>query len=161
MLNGKTPTTGGDNLDTIAEACSNNERKAMKAERATLDLERTIVASRHIGDVFDATISGVQGFGLFCSLDDPYIDGMVPVQSLPSDYYQLDEFGAMLVGQSSGRKYMVGNRVKVEIVNANISRRKVDLRLVVQDAPKGKRKEYAGRDKPKSKPKRGRSRRRR
>ncbi len=161
VVKGKTPTTGGDNLDTIAEACSNNERKAMKAERATLDLERTIVASRHIGDVFDATISGVQGFGLFCSLDDPYIDGMVPVQSLPSDYYQLDEFGAMLVGQSSGRKYMVGNRVKVEIVNANISRRKVDLRLVVQDAPKGKRKEYAGRDKPKSKPKRGRSRRRR
>lgn len=174
VLDGKTPTTGGDSLDAISEACSNNERKAMKAERASLDLERAVVASRHIGEVFEATISGVQGFGLFCSLDDPYIDGMVPVQSLPSDYYQLDEFGAMLVGQSSGRKYMVGDRVKVEIANSNISRRKVDLRLVAENASKGKREAAPDgprdrdrnrdrdrdrdRDKPKNKPKRSRRR---
>lgn len=178
-LGGEKLTSGGDNLDRIAEDCSNNERKAMKAERASKDLERAVIASHRIGEVFDASISGVQGFGLFCSLDQPYLDGLVPVQSLPPDYYQLDDFGAMLVGENTGRKYMVGDRVRVEITNANIVRRKVDLRLVTEGGEKEGRKDSGapsprhrgrdggntapkkhghGRDKTKAKPKHGRRR---
>lgn len=130
VIAGGAPKEKVSALEKTAEHCSNREREAMKAERSTLDLDRAVIASKRVGETFDATISGVVGFGLFCSLDDPFVDGLVPVQTLPSDYYELDDFGAMLVGQNTGRRYMVGDAVKVEIVHVDVSKRKVDLRLV-------------------------------
>ncbi|MCA9550891.1 MAG: ribonuclease R, partial [Myxococcales bacterium] len=149
VLAGEVPKSGAESLELTAEACSTLERKAMIAERSCMDLDRSVIASQHLHEEFDATITGVQGFGLFCSLDQPFLDGLIAVQSLPSDYYELDEFGAMLVGQNTGRRFMLGDRVRVTLVNANVSRRQVDLRLVLEgeDAETPEGQAYAsGRD---------------
>jgi ribonuclease R len=151
VLAGEVPRAGGESLELVAEGCSTLERRAMVAERSCMDLDRSVIASQHIKEEFDATITGVQGFGLFCSLDEPFIDGLISVQSLPSDYYELDEFGALLLGQNTGRRFMIGDRVRVELLSANISRRQVDLRLVLEgeDAETPEGRAYAsGRDRP-------------
>ncbi len=117
-------------LEEMASTCSDAERKAMQAERASLELDRALVAAQRIGERLPARISGVQNFGLFASVLEPFIDGLVPVQSLPSDYYEMDEFGSRLLGANSGQLYTLGDPVEVEIVHVNIARRQVELRLV-------------------------------
>ena len=63
----------------------------MVAERQSLDLDRTLLARTRLGEVFDGQITGVQGFGLFVALDDPFIEGLIPVQTLPDDFYEVEK----------------------------------------------------------------------
>ncbi len=123
-------------LEQIATRCSELERAAMIAERNSLELDRALLAQKHTGERFMGTITGLQGFGLFVQLDAPFVEGMVPVFSLPEDYYEADEHNAMLIGRNGGRTFMLGDRLEVEIASVSISRRKVELRLA--DAPKAK-----------------------
>lgn len=116
-------------LHQIAVGSSELERKAMVAERSCMDLDRALLANRHIGERFKGTITGLQGFGLFVQIDSPFIEGMIPVFTLPEDYYETDDYGAMLYGVNSGRTYMLGDTLEVEVASVSISRRKVELRL--------------------------------
>jgi ribonuclease R len=116
-------------LQEIAIRCSEAERRAMVAERECMDLDRAYVALEHLGDKLSAIIAGVQAFGLFVAADAPFVEGLIPVASLPDDYYELDDFGAMLKGTNTGRTFMLGQRVEVEVVSVNIARRQVELRL--------------------------------
>lgn len=116
-------------LDAIAQACSAAERRAMLAERESTDLDRTYVAAMRIGEEHEARITGAQAFGLFATIDQPFIEGLIPVQALADDYYELDKYGATLVGQQTGRRYMLGDSLKVQIASANIGRRQVEFRL--------------------------------
>lgn len=135
LASGRDTGYGATQLQEIAERCSDNERRAMAAERASMDLDRALIAKRHQGEVYPGRITGVQGFGLFVSLDAPFIEGLVPVQQLPEDYWILDDYGARLVGAQTGRTYHLGDQVWVEITNVNVARRQVELRLAeVPDA---------------------------
>jgi ribonuclease R len=117
-------------LEEMAGTCSDSERKAMQAERGSLELDRALVAAKRIGERLPARIGGVQAFGLFASVIEPFIDGLIPVQSLPSDYYEMDEFGSRLVGANGGLQFALGDPVEVEVVHVNVARRQVELRLV-------------------------------
>jgi len=121
-------------LDEMAGTCSDAERRAMQAERASLELDRALVAKEHLGQKLPATITGVQGFGLFASVVEPFIEGLIPVQTLPSDFYQIDEFGSRLTGVNSGRAFALGDSIEVEIRNVDIGKRQVQLGLV-DDVP--------------------------
>lgn len=129
LVTGHDTAYGATQLQEIAERCSDNERRAMAAERACMDLDRALIARRHQGEVYSGRITGVQGFGLFVSLDAPFVEGLVPVQQLPEDYWLLDDYGARLTGAETGRSYHLGDQVWVEIVNVNVARRQVELRL--------------------------------
>ena len=120
-------------LERLAESCSQLEREAMTAERNSLELDRAFVAKKHLGERFEGTITGLQSFGLFVQLDAPFIEGMIPVYSLPEDYYEVEEHNATLTGRNTGRVFMLGDRVEVEIASVSIARRKVELRL--SDSP--------------------------
>ncbi len=126
---------GVNRLEEVAVHCSGTEREAMLAERASLELDRALVAKEHLGKQLPAMISGVQNFGLFAAVVEPFIEGLVPVQGLPSDFYELDDFGSRLTGTNTGRSYALGDGIEVEIQNVDISKRQVQLRLVDDGAP--------------------------
>lgn len=122
-------------LKEIGEHTSTRERAAMSAERASVDLDRALVASSHVGKTLQATVNGIQGFGMFVTVDEPFVDGMIPASSLPSDYYESDDIGSRLTGQSTGTTYLLGQRLEVEIVRVDLEKRRVEMRIAGMEAP--------------------------
>jgi ribonuclease R len=106
-------------LDGIAETISQSERKAMSAERETVDRLIAMHLSERIGDAFKARISGVTRFGLFVKLTDTGADGFVPIATLGRDYYKHVENHHALVGERTGESFRLGDKVDVRLVEAN------------------------------------------
>jgi ribonuclease R len=113
----------------MASEASFSERAAMEAEREVVDIYRAYFMRDRIGDVFEGTISGVMGFGIFVVIDQPFIEGLVRVEALSDDYYLFDEVTARLVGRRTGRTFALGDTVKVEVQSVSVVRRKVDFAL--------------------------------
>ncbi len=84
----------------------------------------------HVGEEFDGTISGVTQFGLFVTLDEIYIDGLVHISDLGQDYFQFDSHKHQLRGDRTGVKYQLAGRVRVKVVRVNLEQAKIDFVLV-------------------------------
>lgn len=112
----------------LAAHCSKKERSAMEAERNVDDLKMTEYMTKHIGETFEAVISGVKEFGLFVELENT-IEGLIHISDLQDDYYTYFEQGYMLKGQRTGVEYKLGDRVNVKCINANIASCKIDFVL--------------------------------
>jgi ribonuclease R len=105
-------------LGEVAARISATERRAMKAERETVDrLIANFLADR-IGASFEGHVSGVTRAGLFVKLDETGADGFVPASTLGNDYYRYEERQHALVGQASGETHRLGDRVTVKLVEA-------------------------------------------
>jgi ribonuclease R len=105
------------------------ERQAMEVEREVIGLYRAFFLRDRIGDVFDGVISGVTGFGLFVTVDDPFVEGLIRIDGLSDDYYTFDETAARLVGRRSGRAFALGDAVRVEVQSVSVVRRQIDFAL--------------------------------
>lgn len=117
-------------VDIASDQSSEREIVAMEAERESVKLMLTILASENIGKEFTGTISGVTNFGLFVVLDTIYTEGLVPIRDLLDDYYIYDEKNIRLVGKRKGKVYKFGDRVATRIVEVDVEKRKVWLKLV-------------------------------
>ena len=106
-------------LSEIAEHISQTERRSMVAERDVMDRFTAQYLSVNVGRDFPGKISGVTHFGLFVSLDESGADGLVPMRSLPRDYYVHDEKRHALIGKNTGRSYRLAQRVVVRLVEAD------------------------------------------
>ncbi len=116
-----------DQLDETARASSRSERLALDAEREVLLLYKTLYLQKHLGDVFEGTIVGVTGSGVFVLLEGTNCEGFLPLAGMTDDHYDLDQGGSTLVGSRSGAQYRLGHRIEVRLVDVNISRRRVQL----------------------------------
>jgi len=103
----------------MGEHISITERRAQVAEREVVDRYTALYLAEHVGDAFAGRISGVTRFGLFVTLDESGGDGLVPIGSLPGDWYDHDESGHRLVGKSGKRQYRLGDQVEVKLTEAN------------------------------------------
>ena len=83
-----------------------------------------------VGDVFAGTISSAVAFGIFVALDDVYVEGLVHVSDLGSDYFRFDAAKHQLAGERTGRRYRLGDRVKVRLARVDIESSKIDFTLV-------------------------------
>lgn len=126
---GGRPWYSHTHLEKMGDDTSAAERKAMMAERASMELDRALIAEKHIGEKLPGTITGIQTFGLFVATLQPFLEGMVPVQALPDDFYSADEHNSMLIGSRHGRRFGLGDSVEVVIHSVNLARRQVELRL--------------------------------
>lgn len=106
-------------MHNIGEEISITERRAMIAERETTDRYLAQYMSEHIGDTLTASISGVTRFGLFVTVEPSGADGLIPISSLGSDYYDHDEKHHQLVGRRYGQRYKLGDVINVELLEAN------------------------------------------
>ncbi|MFI4948245.1 MAG: ribonuclease R family protein [Alphaproteobacteria bacterium] len=109
----------GEALGAIAEHISMTERRAAAAERAALDRYRAMLLGGAIGTVFAGRVSGVAPFGMFVTLPESGADGLVPMSSLPPDYYDHEAARHRLVGRRSGRIFALGDAVTVTLAEAD------------------------------------------
>lgn len=137
-----------DELDQLGEECSTTERRADEATRDVSDWLKCEFMQDHVGDTFDAVIASVTNFGLFVRLNDLFIDGLVHISSLGSDYYQFDPMRQRLIGENTGQIYQVGDPVTVKVAAVNLDDRQIDLMMLGDNAKGGKRKAAPSRDKP-------------
>jgi len=107
-----------ESLSEVAAQISVSERRAMKAERETADRLIAHHLADRIGATFQGRISGVTRAGLFVKLDDTGADGLVPIRSLGSEYFNYDETRHALVGSRSGAMHRLGDVVDVRLVEA-------------------------------------------
>jgi len=121
-------------LEKIAEQSSERERQAMTAERATMDLDRAYVASAHVGERLPARITGIARFGMFATVNSPYVDGLIPIHTIGGDFWNSDEIGSVMRGQSSGLEFHLGDAITVEIARVDVQKRQVELRLIDERA---------------------------
>lgn len=117
-------------LEEIASHCSERERKAVEAERESVDLKKIEFMERHLGDQFSGTISGVMAFGLFILLDEYHVEGLAHVSSLEDDYYVYFEEQHALIGQRQQRKFRLGDPVKVRVARVDREAREIDFELL-------------------------------
>ena len=115
-------------LPEIAEHASARERIAIEAERETQDMKKIEYMAQFVGDAFDAVISGVTAFGIFCELENG-VEGLVHVSSMVNDYYEYREDLYALVGGATHVSYRLGEPVRVVLVRANIAERNIDFIL--------------------------------
>ena len=107
--------------------CSSRERRAESAEREAVAWKKFVFLSKRVGDEFWAFVSAVVGFGLFVTLEDIYVDGLIPISSLQDDFYRYEDVEHRLVGASTGRVYRLGDRLRVKLVKADSEKRGLDF----------------------------------
>jgi ribonuclease R len=117
-------------MNEIGAHCSMTERRAEEASRDVVQRLKCEYMKDRIGEEFDATISGVTGFGVFVELNEVYVEGLVHVTSLPRDYYHHDPVHHRLTGERSGRTYRLANPVKVRLIRVDTDENKIDFELV-------------------------------
>ncbi|MGE3739904.1 MAG: ribonuclease R family protein, partial [Geminicoccaceae bacterium] len=110
---------GEAQLASLGDHLSRTERKAMEAERRAFERLVALFLADRVGTLFEARITTVVYFGLFVTLDETGADGLVPVSTLGDDAFQLDERHQALVGQRTGESFALGDRVRVELVEAD------------------------------------------
>src|SRR6202035_1142204 len=87
-----------------------------------------------VGETFDATISSALEFGLFVQLKEVPIDGLVHISAIPGDYWELESGGMGLVGQRTGRRWQMGDEVRVRLSRVDLTQRQIDFELLDPDA---------------------------
>ena len=110
--------------------CSANERRA---DEATRDVEAWLKCRymrERLGEQFSGTVSAVTGFGLFVTLDELHVDGLVHITELGGEYYRFDEARQELRGERTGVRYAVGTRLQVQVSRVDLDARRIDFRLV-------------------------------
>jgi len=128
-------------IDKTAEHISQAERRAMAAERETIDRLIAFHLSGHIGATFTGRISGVNKVGLFVRLDQTGADGFIPAATLGRDYYRYSERDRALIGERSGKTHRLGDNVEVRLADALPAAGALRFELLTggtEGAPRGK-----------------------
>jgi ribonuclease R len=119
----------GKILPEVALHSSKMERRADEAERETVKLKKAEYMKEHLGEIYEGVISGVTNYGIYVELDNT-VEGIVHVNSMKNDYYYFDEIHYELVGQDSGVKYKLGERVLIQVKRVDMASKTIDFRLI-------------------------------
>jgi ribonuclease R len=118
-----------ERLAEVAAHSSERERRAEAAERESLLWKKIVFMKDKVGRDFDAFVTGVTAFGLFVTLRDFFVEGLVPVSSLGEDFYVYEQKQHRLRGRSTGRIYRLGDAMHVQLKGIDEVRRRLDFRL--------------------------------
>ncbi|PWG03763.1 ribonuclease R family protein [Sphingosinicella humi] len=108
-----------DSMEVTGELISTLERRAMEAERETIDRYVAAYLAERVGELVDCRITGVQPFGFFATVEGLGGDGLVPVSTLGTDYFRYDEASQTLTGDDTGVSFMPGQRLRLRLAEAN------------------------------------------
>ncbi|GMR06401.1 MAG: ribonuclease R [Gammaproteobacteria bacterium] len=114
-------------LVELGEHCSMTERRADDATRDVMRWLKAEYMVDHVGDEFPGTVSGVTGFGLFVTLDEIYIDGLIHITALGNDYFHFDAAKSRLTGERTRKTYRPGDRLQVMVVRVDVDEGRIDL----------------------------------
>ncbi len=114
----------------MAIQCSLTERRAETASRDVDARLKCMYMEQFIGEEMLGTVSGVTHFGVFVTLNDIMVDGLVHVTSLPNDYYHHEAIQHKLVGERSGQKFQLSDQLKIKVASVSIDQRKIDFEFI-------------------------------
>lgn len=120
-----------DSIDweAVGLACSATERRADEATRDVESWLKCWYMQDKIGEVFTGSISAVVPFGIFVALDTVFVEGLVHVSDLGRDYFHFDEKQHAMIGERTGVRYRLADRVRVQLVRVDLDQNKIDFRL--------------------------------
>lgn len=130
------PDHDGGDWENIGLHCSMTERRADEATRDVEAWLKCFYMQDKIGEIFSGSIASVLPFGIFVALDDVFIEGLVHVSELGADYFHFDEAAHAMVGERSGKRYRLSDRVKVQLVRVDLATNKIDFKLAVNPVDK-------------------------
>jgi ribonuclease R len=110
--------------------CSANERRADEASRDVEAWLKCKYMREHLGEEYSGLVTAVTGFGLFVTLDNLYVEGLVHITELGAEYFRFDEARQELRGERTGIRYAIGTRVQIQVSRVDLDGRKIDFRLV-------------------------------
>jgi len=126
-------------LAAIAADCSSSERRAADAERELVEWKKAKFMESHVGDAFDGLIISVTRFGMFVELNELFVEGLVPIDSLPGDRYMFQENVRKIVGQRTRREFAIGGRVEVTLDRVDPIERKLQFSIIDRKPVKQKK----------------------
>ena len=118
-----------DHYEELCEHSSAMEQTATFAERDSIKYKMVEFMADKIGNVYQAHISGIQSYGIYCEIDENHCEGMVPMRDLDDDYYEFDERNYCLVGRRHHHKFQLGDPITIRVASANIEKRQLDFAL--------------------------------
>ena len=124
-------------LQTLGAETSQRERRADDASRDVMGYLKCLYLQSRVGESFDATITSALEFGLFVQLKEMPIDGLVHISAIPGDYWELENGGMGLVGQRTGRRWQMGDAVRVRLSRVDLTLRQIDFDLLDADGSVG------------------------
>lgn len=130
LKGGKIEENEYQKFESICLQSSDLEKKASDAERASVKYKQVEYMTERIGQEFMGTITGVSEWGVYIEENETKCEGMIKLKELGDDFWQLDEKNYTVKGQSSGKKYMLGDTVKFKVMGADMERRVLDYKLV-------------------------------
>jgi ribonuclease R len=135
-------TTYSDELElaAVAEECSLTERRAAEAERELVEWKKARYMETRVGDEFDALVISTTRHGFFVELTDLFVEGLVPIDSLPGDRYTYHENVRKIVGQRTRREFSIGDKVRVLLERVEPSERHLQFALVEEEPVRPRRK---------------------
>lgn len=118
-----------DYYERLCEHSSDMEQVAANAERDSIKYKMVEFMGEHVGEEFDAHVSGIQSYGIYCEIDENHCEGMVPMRDLNDDYYDFDEKNYCLVGRRHHHKYQLGDPIRIKVAQANMEKRQLEFTL--------------------------------
>jgi ribonuclease R len=131
-INGKLLQELQKKIHLYGDHSTAQEIRAEEAERELVDIKKAQYMKKFVGDIFTARISSIQTFGFFVELDNT-VEGLVHISAIADDYYEFNERNFTLVGIHSGRKFSIGDQVRVQLVRVDIEEARIDFELVEED----------------------------
>ncbi len=128
-----------DHYEDLCEHCSDQELVAQNAERDSIKYKMVEYMADKLGEVYDAHISGIQSYGIYCEIDENHCEGLVSMHDLDGDYYEFDERNYCLVGRRTHKRYQLGDPVRIMVAKANIEKKQLDFVLADEPKPRKKR----------------------
>lgn len=124
------PGMSKDDMVRYGEHCSMTERRADTAVYDAMDWLKCEFMLDHLGKHFAGTITSVTNFGFFVLLDAMFVEGLVHITNLPKDFYRFDDVGHCLLGERAGKKFSLGDKVRICVARVDLEARKIDFELI-------------------------------
>ncbi|MEO6699723.1 MAG: S1 RNA-binding domain-containing protein, partial [Paraperlucidibaca sp.] len=116
--------------DQLGMQCSATERRADEATRDVMAWLKCEYMQDRVGEDFDGVIAAVTAFGFFVELKEVFVEGLVHISQLRDDYYQFDSTFHRLVGERTGKRFAIGESVRIKVASVNLDERKMDFELL-------------------------------
>lgn len=126
----KKPSASKNHYEEMCKHCSEQEKKAAEAERDSIKYKQAEYLSDKIGQVFEATISGVSKWGIWTEIEGNKCEGMIRMRDLEGDFYYLDEENYRVIGQNHGEVYALGDRVLIKVHAIDLQKKQMDFKMV-------------------------------
>lgn len=123
------PSADAAEYEEYCKHCSEMEQKATEAERTSIKYKQAEYLADQIGQVFDATVSGICKWGLFAELKDSKCEGLIAMRKFNDDFYYIDEDNYTLVGLHHDKSYRFGDTIRVKVVAVDLQKKQMDFDL--------------------------------